>query len=150
MSTNTPKVQFVSLALLSAGIQTVETLVDAHRRRGKAYKIIATMRLDMDYREGDSKDENNSVQFQLQYHVRAGSSYVQVCWRPRHILKSSGTREFFPDTQEWTEIGDHDSCWRDCDGAIKRWVRKYLESTKEWCDKFEYYVCEGIHIEEIK
>lgn len=135
---------------LRAGINTIEAVVDAHRRQGKSFQILATFRLDGSFNDNwDGKCEETRVEFSMQYNVKAHSSYVKVLWKPVMVLQSEGERTFFRDNTEWVEIADHDTCWRACESPIIKWVRENSESRLEWKNVSAFFNCEWVTVIEL-
>lgn len=138
----------IPLFAFDGAMSTLESLVDAHRGKNKTYDITATMSLNARY-YNDNDDPDNSeemrVQFQIRFHIKAGSSYVMVDWNRLAVYKKD-----FRDlpTPNWQILADHDTCWRDADANIKDWIRSEMTSSKKWDNAFPFFSCGEIKIQE--
>lgn len=140
----------VSMLAFDAAINTLESVVDAHRGDiFHNYEIEATLRQDAHYSHAGAYDGglDYRAQVKIKYIVRGGRSYVKVLWRPDHLLKSDREPEFYREEDKpWVEIADHDTCWRGCEAPIRQWIRENLQSAEKWDEVFPFYNCERVTI----
>lgn len=138
----------ISLQAFDGALSTLESLVEAHRRKGRGYAITASFTVNARYYNNDDSgnSEEARVQFKMCYQTKARGSYVKVDWTPEAIFKKD-VRDFL--TPNWQHLADHDSCWRDADGPVKDWIRSEMTSSKKWDNAYPFIYCDEIKIDDL-
>lgn len=142
----------ISLQAFDGALSTLESLVQAHKGKGRGYSITATFSVHARYSNSDEdpdspdSSEEARVVFQMRYQIKAHSSYILVDWNPQVIFKK-GVREDY--TPNWQVLADHDSCWRDADGPVKDWIRSETTSSTKWDNAYPFIYCDEIKIEDL-
>lgn len=148
------KYSTVDLTAVRGALSLLEAVVQGHRGLGKEFNIVSALRIDAHYYNGDEYDkgEDYSFQFELKHHIRKGSRYVAVDYRPRHFIASlTRTRDFYGDDIQWINIADHDSCWReDVISSVFHIIREKISSQLKWDVTSPFFNCECVRIEEVK
>ena len=108
--------------------------------RGKGAVITFEFRLDHTCYDKNGNDKGTMIRWKVKYVLREGRSYIKVLWTPYSYREN---------IENWQEIADHDSCWRDCWGDILDYGREELlkkhtaKGNESW-----FFNCERICMED--